>query len=651
METEYKRCPYCRESIAMELLDGNRLEKAAFKANKQAMDAHSKKNRNSESVAGRLGAAQNGDVLHDRTNINRSLAFIQSLAENQKHRSIAWMIIHNDIPRDYKELFDLAQYSLGTRFSFEPVNYTGSAKSHVLDAVWYWAFRDAYLKRRKMRSGKDSSSMPHLQIIRNRVEGMDRMELRFRDKELKTDKYVLALALTPVCPYCRRLLPNVFPDITDDPLSINLIGDPKVGKTVWQTALLYYLIKNKNTPLSHDCYLTVPEPLDSFLAERMENFSRGIIPNQTAREAIEERNLRKNPMPVGNRSQPMSPIDIFKQATQESTAAPADAFSFSQQETQGSGTQDNRPIPFLFILNKNENGKIRRRFVNICDFPGENLALHIEGVNNTDLYRTADALFLFADLCTSETGLASVNSFVENSLSHALPHLALIIPKADKGAFLQQLVKASEKEFCETLSRILRFHLTKPTCTVQSNALSQLCSRLAAQYLHCSAEDLAGYIINRFSHLLLHSSLVRYTVAPEDAPNDVTLQDVIATVCEDAALQERFCPTDGSFWLAGIAENRLFTHNERPMQGTGCEVRFDEAENMLRQYYLRRIFPDADINTAACNKNARDLSVFPVSALGMEAFEEGAVLRFDAQNWDPVNLTEPLYWFLSKIYK
>lgn len=651
MEYELKRCPYCRETIAMDLLDGGRIEKTAFKANKQAIENGAKQNRGKNGVADRLGAQRAADALHDTTNFNRSLAFVQSLTEKNKHRSIAWMIIHNDIPQDYKELFDLAQYSLGTRFSFDPVNYTGTAKSHVLNAVWYWAFRDAYLRRKKMRSGKNAS-MPQLQVIRNRIDGMDRMELRFRDKELKSDKYILALALTPVCPYCKRLLPNVFLDITDDPLSINLIGDPKVGKTVWQTALLYYLYKNRNVPVNNDCWLSIPEPLDAELAERIDKFSKGIIPNQTAREAIDEQNLRKSSFSVGNRSQqPMSPVDVFNAAMTPAPATP-DVFSFTQTGTAaGSGTLDTRPIPFLFVLHKKINGKVRRRFVNICDFPGENLAMHIEGVNNTDLYRTADALFLFADVCTSETGLASVNSFIENSLSHGLPHLALIIPKADKEAFLQRLTQSFEKDFSDTFTRIMRFHLTTPTATVQTNALSQLCNRLVAEYLHCSPEEIAGYVINRFSDLLFRSSIVRYSVEPEETQTNVTLQDVITAVCEDEEMRKRFVPSEGSFRLAAIAENRLFTHNERPAQSTGCEVQFDEQANMLRQYYLRHIFPDDSINLSACIRHARDLSVFPVSALGMEAFEENSVLRFFAEGWDPVNLTEPLYWFLNKIYE
>ncbi len=651
MEIELKRCPYCRETVAMDLLDGNRIEKAAYKANKQAMQTHQNHKQNDRSVAHRLGAAQPVDMLGDNANINRSFAFIQSLEEKSKYRRIQWMIIHNDIPQDYKELFDLAQYSLGTRFSVEPVNYHGSAKCHVLNAVWFWAFRDAYLKRRKMRSGKSGQTMPHLQILRNRVDGMDRMELRFKDKELKSEKYQLALALTPVCPCCKRLLPNVFLDITDDPLSINLIGDPKVGKTVWQTALLYYLYKNRNVPVSGDFYLSIPEPLDEELAERIGKFAQGIIPNQTMREAIDDKNLKKSAMPVGSRTQQsMSATDIFNAATNAMQEETQDAFAFSlPQAGAGSGMQDSRPIPFLFVLHKKVNGKMRSRFVNICDFPGENLAMHIAGVNNTDLYRTADALFLFADLCTSETGLASVNSFIENSLSQGMPHIALVIPKADKGDFLQQLTAATEKDFTETFSRIMRFHLTKPTCTVQTNALSQLCSRLVEQYLHGSPEVLAGYIINRFSDLLFRSSLVKYSVEREDGGNNVTLQEVISTICEDEQMRRDFVPGEGRFWLAGIAENRLFTHNERPTDTTGCEVIFDEEKNLLRQYYLRHIFPADSINMAACSKNARDLSIFPISALGMEAFEENAVQRFDADNWDPVNLTEPLYWFLSKI--
>lgn len=592
-------CPFCRKPVLMQLFNGNEtLKRVRQKA--------------------RNAARKEREEKKTESNVSLSVAGVQRLLQNEREKQLEWMIVQNEIPAACRDWLLLVEHLLTQLGVQPPENYYGEAKCHVVNDLWFWCFREVY------RSKTGAKKMPPIRVQHN--ENTDRFELIFNIDALADEQYLLASVLRPVCPHCRRILPDSFPIITDDPIYIHLLGDPSVGKTVWQTALMSYLKRMGRLYLgSRSEYIELMNGIDTRLENRMAAFCNGLLPSQTAREAIRSDALRGDPVQF---------TDFYQDGA---------AFAHSVFESpfvQNEQSRETRALTLLLMYSKTEKVGNRtvqhRRFVSVQDCAGENAAGHVQGINSADELRFSDAFFFFVDLCSKSTGERSVEDYVADTMSLRRPYFAMLIPKADRPEFPELLLQSLTQQYIKVFAQVLAFNLTAPGETLREEALQSLCSLFAQQYLHHSPEALAGFLCNRFDALLNESCLISEQEQTAEALFE------LLTGCEE--VQNAFAPQDARAWLNTTIEKALFTHGF-PADGILTE---EPEREMLRQYFMRYILDSCNVDMEKAGRHSSDVSVFAVSSLGTAPSEIENMQTFRYDEWDPINLALPLLRFLTQ---
>ena len=592
---EWIDCPFCGREIGTGLFDS-----AASKKKLLHADAALRK--------------KNGQPRRAHAQpLNVTEAY--ELYSRQHTKNMEWLIVQNEANASYIEILLLVHSLISAKNILPPENYSGDGICHVINDFWFVCFEQALESKRGENKRRANMLMT---VEHNRLQ--NRYELKLNSKILAEDNHCLATFLRPVCPYCKKILPQCVLEITDSPIDISLLGDEFTGKTVWQVALMAYLQKKGlRYPIGNRCELQLPLQIDPRLERRMDAFLAGRLPAQTPQERIDRRNLR----------------DMYN-------AGPyitEDTFFASDTNFADTGAKaaedDRRASALLLILRQyTEDGSAVKscRFVRIRDCAGENAKVHAQGVVGLEQYRSANALFLFADIC-ARGGLESVRSFSENTMNAARPYVGLLIPKADLPKFKALLRDSLTKRFVSNFIRVLRFNLMRmPDEKTSDYALHELASLFADRFLHHSPEELAGTVCNLYTRRLEDSVLY-------GKPGDSVMQ-LYADMTDDAFCV-RFGARNAGEWVEELCKKRLFDEMDPLAHNNGHSD--DRLRRLSAAFYLRGILDDFDIDFDHAQKQADDLGIYPFSSLGACERDD---LTFDIDKWKPQNLFDPLVGFL-----
>lgn len=530
-------------------------------------------------------------------------------------QGMGWMILHNAVDESRKEIFRTVNILLRGAGIKDPVNYTPpqgyEQECHVINDLFYWCLDYVYRDRLHTKA-------PALEIRRN--ENTQNCDLFFRDEAFASVEYLLTKNAKPVCPNpaCNMILWSRALEITEKPVEIVMIGDPNTGKTVWEVALAAFLEQRKRCgwdasyPISKNAELILPETIAWRLEQRKNRFLDGRLPDQTPRTM-----------------QDTPGFDSFY-------AGMTSEFGGANEQANGRNLQDDRKAEDLVLIlrERSDSGKLRScRFVRITDIAGENSKQHTYGFSDVKFLRKKDALFFFADICT-ETGLNAVKQFMVETENVAYPYFGVLFPKADLPVFETKVYKSLCKPFVDVFLRVLCFRLEIEQHSIRQ--LNAFAAKFALQYLHCSPEVLAGWLTEHCRQRLQNSFL--FGKEEDDA------QTLFDDLTADKKFRAAFEPKNAMQWVSDVCANDLYYADDptKPIQ------RDSEVQRRLYADYFLRNLLNGEIDFEQAQRVSEDIGFFPVSSMGLNSGIDTDTLTFDIDSWMPVNLFDPLVWFLRQ---
>lgn len=597
-------CPYCGQSISKTTFN---YKQALKKVNSTAI----KMNKGQESLKA--------------DDVNPTQAY-EACCTFSGDRPLFWSFYQNEVAAPLQELFEEVA-TIVSAYGIRPPKNAELPEGrkvicHVADEFWLWCLDYVYRKR----VGKNA---PRIQLAKDEQTQQD--NLLFYDDKLQPIKHLLATNVSPVCPNpaCRMILWNSVLEITDDPIRIVLLGDPSTGKTVWQVALTAFLEERRRIG-KEPCYyisdhakLILPQTLSWRMQARKEQFLSGIVPRQTPAE-------KQGAFANGG---------VYDGMTTEFSG-------FASDNTTGRQDEGRADALILILREETATGKLKScRFVRITDVAGDDAIDHKIGFNDLGFLRSVDALFLFAYIneknrtagyvtpanSNEADGLKTVRRFMTDTQNKALPYFAVMFPKADEDYFRMRLYKTLLKTFNVVFTRILQFELESDTN--ETNKLRPLVKLFSEHYLHYSPEVLAGFVCSHFCDRLPET----FTMAtPEE------YDALFEQLTQDPAFAEAFCKKDAGEWYAELCNTGLFVP-ERPLD---FAARPEEMLHRLQaSYYLRNLL-NGELDFDRARIVSDDIGFFALSSLGADS--DIRDMHFDINNWAPINLFDPLVWFLRR---
>ncbi len=582
-------CPYCRRPVSKELFN----YRHSLKNIKKAVDK-SRKERKA-----------------DRNEALTPLEAYRTVYDPSYPKQLGWVFWVNELPEDIRPVFANADNLAKTAGVKTPANLPANAGTnvcYVLNDFWYWCLQRVYstdLRRNAPAIDLDIDI------------GKQTCKIFCNDAAFNVNGNLLASNADPVCPYadCNKILSCTALEITDEPVEITLIGDPDTGKTVWQVAIASFLqqCNGKQYEIAPGKKLILPETIGWRTNLRVQSFLGGRLPSQTPESS------------VGGYPRQDKPL---VQMTTD------DYGDYGAQQAQ---LVDDRLAEDLVILYREENdrGQVKvSRFVRIFDFAGENSKKGKHGYDDLSILRNCDAMFFFADIHTDK-GVASINEFVRKSENVALPYFAMIFPKIDLEKFDTLLFRSISTAFEEALIRVFAYRLRLQPGQFPSQ-LRTFVKMFLRNYLHCSPESLGMHLFNHFE------DKIRALFVDESGEDDInTLFDYITSA---EAFRAEFDPKDAKEWVTALCKEHIYL-TESAKQRT--ERPDEQLRRLYINFYLRNLL-NGIVDMQAAQKNADDIGLFPVSALGANNELDASALQFNIEEWKPVNLFDPLVWLLKE---
>ena len=121
-------------------------------------------------------------------------------------------------------------------------------------------------------------------------------------------------------------------------------------------------------------------------------------------------------------------------------------------------------------------------------------------------------------------------------------------------------------------------------------------------------------------------------------------QTLFDELTADPKFRAAFEPKNAMQWVSDVCADNLYYADDptKPIQ------RDNEVQRRLYADFFLRNLLNGEIDFEQAQRVSEDIGFFPVSSMGLSSGIDTETLTFDIDSWMPVNLFDPLVWFLRQ---